>query len=125
MNAQLGKVVSQAAAGSAAARTASPALAGGPRENAAPPTQAQAATAPAQAQLSSEAAKQVARQINDFLNASSSNLQFLVDAESSKVLVRIVDVETNEVIRQIPSEEMLVLSRAMDQMPGLLIQDKV
>jgi flagellar protein FlaG len=38
--------------------------------------------------------------------------------------VRIVDSQTKEVIRQIPSEEMLAISKYMDQMSGKLIQQK-
>ena len=125
MNAQLGKVISSPAAGSTVARAAPLTTASGSRETAAPQPPAQKPVqAPAQAPMSSEAVKQVARQINEFLKSSSSNLQFSVDADSSKVVVRIVDAQTNEVIRQIPSEEMLAMSQAMDQMTGLLIKDK-
>jgi len=82
------------------------------------------AAAPAQAPTGSDAIKQIARQINDFLQSTSSNIQFMVDAESSKVVVRIVDSQTKQLIRQIPSEEMLAISKSLDQMSGLLIKQK-
>jgi len=99
----------------------------GPRETATPPApepaQAQAAV-PAQEPLHSDTVRKAAGQINDFLKSSSSSLQFSVDDSSSKVVVRIVDSQTNELIRQIPSEEMLAISKSLDQMIGLLIKQK-
>lgn len=126
MSIQLG-TVTPPAAGSTAARAPTLPGASGASDNAKPPppapTQPQAA-APTQAPLSNDAVKQVASQINEFIKSSSSSLQFMVDDDTSKVVVRIVDLHTNEVIRQIPSEEMLAISRSLDQMSGLLIQQK-
>ena len=96
--------------------------ASGPREAAAAP--AVATPVPAQAPLSSAAVEQVARQINDFLESSSSSLRFMVDPDLRKVVVRVVDTQTDEVIRQIPSEEMVAISRSVDQLRGLLIKQK-
>lgn len=114
------------APGPVAERAAPRARAGDVREVAVPPpvpTQTQAA-APVQVPLSIDAVKQIAHQINDFLKSSSSSLQFTVDGDTSKVVVRIVDSQTNELIRQIPSEEMLAISRAMDKLKGMLISRK-
>ena len=74
--------------------------------------------------MSAEALRQVAQEVNDFLKSSQSNLQFVVDDESKKVVVRIVDSETKQVIRQMPSEEMLAISHSLDKLAGLLIQQK-
>ena len=49
----------------------------------------------------------------------------MVDSESDRVVVRIVDTQTKQTIRQIPSEEMLAISKSLDQLTGLLIQQKV
>ena len=53
-----------------------------------------------------------------------SSLQFEVDGESNKVVVRIVDSDTKELIRQIPSEEMLAISESLDKLIGFLIAQK-
>lgn len=79
---------------------------------------------PQHAPSSAEALKQVANQINDFLKASDSDLQFTVDRESGQVVVRIVDAQTQDLIRQIPSDEMLAIAHALDRMSGLLIDQK-
>lgn len=52
------------------------------------------------------------------------NLQFSIDKETGKTIVTIVDAETNEVIRQIPGDEVLAIARAIDRMQGLLIRQK-
>jgi flagellar protein FlaG len=62
----------------------------------------------------------VAQQIQTFLQSSRPELEFSVDQSSGKVVLRISDPETGKVVRQIPSEEMLALSKALDQLKGLL-----
>ena len=124
MNIPLG-TLPPASAGASAVRSKSPAEASGPKEAPSPETKAHAAAEPSPAPLSAEAVQKVAQQINEFLKSAASNLQFSVDANSKEVVVRVVDEETKEVIRQIPSEEMVAMSKAMDRMAGLLIQQKV
>ena len=53
-------------------------------------------------------------------------LQFSVDKTSGQSIIKLTDRATNEVIRQIPSEEALALTRAMDQFQrGLIFNRKV
>jgi flagellar protein FlaG len=40
-------------------------------------------------------------------------------------VVRVIDSETKELIRQIPSEELLAISRRLEAATGLLVDDKV
>ena len=69
--------------------------------------------------------RKAAKQVNEALKATaSSDLQFSVEGENKQVVVRVVDSQTKEVIRQIPSEEMVAISKAMDNLSGLLIQQK-
>lgn len=79
---------------------------------------------PQQPPLSAEAARHAAREINDFIKSSSANIEFTVDSESDRLVVRVVDSENNQLIRQIPSEEMLAISHALDRMTGLLFKQK-
>ena len=94
-----------------------------PQPRPAPEPATQAAQTPA-APASAEAVKQAARQINDFLRSSASDVEFSVDDESSHVVVRVVDSQTKQVIRQMPSEEMLAISHSLDQMTGLLLRQQ-
>jgi flagellar protein FlaG len=59
---------------------------------------------------------------NEVVKAVQSRLQFVADDSSGQMVVRVMDSESNEVIRQIPSEEMLAISQAIERMQGLLVQ---
>ncbi|HCA26108.1 MAG TPA: flagellar protein [Betaproteobacteria bacterium] len=60
---------------------------------------------------------------NQFLQAMSRNLSFSIDKDTGKTVVKVVDDTTKEVIRQIPSAEMLAISKALDKLQGLLIKE--
>jgi flagellar protein FlaG len=68
---------------------------------------------------------QAVQQIQSYLNDSQRQLQFQVDADSGRTIVRVVNPETQEVIRQIPGEEMLKLARAIGANGGRIISDLV
>ena len=69
-------------------------------------------------QLSSEAVKAAAVAGNTLLQATNKNLQFQVDEATQQVVVKIVDSRTGEVVRQIPTVEMLDFIRAMKEQEG-------
>lgn len=54
----------------------------------------------------------------------SNNLDFSIDDSTGKTVVRVTDRETGEMIRQIPSQEMLDIARSMDRLQGILVQQK-
>lgn len=58
---------------------------------------------------------------NKAMQSLARGLEFSMDAESGEMLVRVIDRATRQVIRQIPSEEMLAIARALDRMRGLLV----
>jgi flagellar protein FlaG len=45
--------------------------------------------------------------LNDFAQSVSRQLQFSVDEESGKTIVKVIDAETGETIRDIPPEEII------------------
>jgi len=51
-----------------------------------------------------------------------NSVQLSLDSKSGQPIVRVVDTETGQLIRQIPTEEVLELRRALDRIAGLLIQ---
>lgn len=71
------------------------------------------------------AVRQASEQINEVLRQFDRNLQFTVDEDTGIDVVKVIDTETEEVIRQFPSEEVLAIARALDKLQGLLIRDKV
>lgn len=62
--------------------------------------------------------------VNEMLDPMARGLQFSVDESTGSTIVRLVDKETNEVLRQIPSKEMLSIARALDRVQGLLVDAK-
>jgi len=62
--------------------------------------------------------------INKFLKPVTSNIEFSIDQDSGRTLVKVVDTETNTVIRQTPSVEVLAIAKELDKLQGLLIREK-
>ena len=54
-------------------------------------------------------------QLNDFVQSVQRDLQFEVDNERGATIVRVVDQQTQEVIRQIPDEVALRLAEKLQQ----------
>lgn len=70
--------------------------------------------------------------INQFVNAQMRTLNFSVDETSGKAVVKVIDFETKDVIRQIPGEEVLKMASAIKRLQddlgsatGLLINNQV
>lgn len=60
--------------------------------------------------------------MNKAIQQSNSNLEFTIDKDSEKILVKLIDTSTGEVIRQIPSDEVLAIAQSIEQMQqGLLL----
>lgn len=62
--------------------------------------------------------------INQLLKPVNSNIEFSIDQDSGRTLVKVVDTETNTVIRQTPSREVLAFAKELDKLQGLLIREK-
>jgi len=83
------------------------------------------ATPVAAPKATSEQLKQAVEEINRAMRQSNRNLEFSVDDATRRVVVRLTDTETGEVIRQIPSEETLAISRSIGEFQqGLLLKQK-
>ena len=63
--------------------------------------------------------------VHQFLRPVASSLRFVRDDSSGRILIRLVDSETQKVLRQIPSEEMLAINKALDRLQGLMVELKV
>ena len=69
-------------------------------------------------QLSLDAVKAVAKTGNAMLQAASRSLSFQIDDTTKQVVVKIVDSKTGELVRQIPTVEMLDFMRRMKELEG-------
>lgn len=91
---------------------------------AAAPTPRPAAKPEAVERPSLQQLEQAARRIEKFVQPISSDLQFSVDEASGSQVVRVIDRATQQVIRQMPSEEMLAIASALDRLQGLLVRQQ-
>ncbi len=73
-----------------------------------------------------EQVKQAVDNINASLNANGNaqNVQFAVDPNSKRVVVQVIDQQTDKVIRQIPSEEIIHMSMSLGQKLGQVINQQ-
>lgn len=66
----------------------------------------------------------IAKQVQQALTTADTGLQFSVDNSTGKTVVKVVHEESGEVIRQIPNEEVMAISRNIGKMQGLLFEKK-
>lgn len=64
------------------------------------------------------------QKIQETVSNLAQNLHFSIDEDTGKTIVKVVDTQTNEVIRQIPSKEAVEIARTLDKVQGLLLNDK-
>jgi len=104
---------------------AAPVLQGGAPQPAAKVSAAVPEPAPQQ-QPQPEQVQKAVESLKQLIETKAPNsLAFSIDESTGKTFVRITDAETGEMIRQIPSEEMLDIARSLDKMQGMLVRDQV
>jgi flagellar protein FlaG len=75
--------------------------------------------------LSIEDIENVIKEMNRFVQIFNTKISFEIDKDTRKTILKIVDAQTNEIIRQIPPEELLEISRRISELLGLIINEKV
>jgi flagellar protein FlaG len=60
--------------------------------------------------------------LNELVQNQRRSLHFSVDQDTGRTVIRVVDPATDEVIRQIPPEEVLNLARHLDGLGGVLLR---
>lgn len=61
-------------------------------------------------------------QINKTMQSLTHDLEFTVDESTKMHVVKVVDTQTKDVIRQFPSHEALVIAQALNRLQGLLFR---
>lgn len=73
---------------------------------------------------SEEQVKHAVQKIQGTVNNLAQNLRFSIDEDTGKTIIKVMDVHTEEVIRQIPTEEAVEIARTLDKVQGLLFNGK-
>ncbi len=77
------------------------------------------------AQPSSAQLQEAIDRLNQAMLRSNTNLEFSVDKDTKQPLIKVVDSNTGETIRQFPSKEVIAISQSIDQFQkGLLLRQK-
>ena len=78
------------------------------------------------AELSKEQVQDAVSRINEYVQKSERTLDFQLDEDSGKTIIRVYDKASSELIRQIPSELALELAQKLnDEEPTLLFSAQV
>jgi len=78
----------------------------------------------AQSEPSIAQVTQAVKKINTAMESQAQGIEFSVDSSSHRIVVKIVDQQNNQVIRQIPSKEALAIADSLDKTQGLLIKQQ-
>jgi len=66
--------------------------------------------------------KAAAEDIQKFFNSVKRNLEFSIDEESGKVIVKVIASDSGQVVRQIPNAEILKLADSLSDANSLLFR---
>lgn len=76
--------------------------------------------------LSAEITKEITTDLNEYMNSLQTNLRFsMYEKLDHQVVVEIKNKETDELIKQIPSEALLELRVKMEELSGLLFDEVI
>ncbi len=77
--------------------------------------------------ISSKILEKIAEDLNDYMDDLQTDLGFTINNKDAdhQVIVEIKNRKTNEVIKQIPSKELLEIKKKMEELTGLIFDHKV
>ncbi|MBB1477472.1 flagellar protein FlaG [Shewanella sp. SG41-3] len=76
-------------------------------------------------QVDSQELNQAVSDIAASMNVMQKGLAFNIDEESGIQVVKVIDVKTGDLIRQIPNEEALDIAKKLNEVTGLLMKTEV
>lgn len=76
-------------------------------------------------QPSKEQLEKAVKGINDFIESSSTHIQFKLHEKLNEYYVTVVDNDTKEIVREIPSKKVLDVYAAMTEFIGLIVDKKI
>lgn len=64
-------------------------------------------------------------EMNEFVQSIQRELHFTIDEDSGRTVVKVIDKSTNEVIRQVPPEDLLAMLKEFSKpaQPGLIFKN--
>tara|TARA_B100000809_G_scaffold110439_1_gene109006 strand:- start:3170 stop:3571 length:402 start_codon:yes stop_codon:yes gene_type:complete len=75
--------------------------------------------------LTAKQLEQVAQQLQDFVGEMNRGLEFSVDKDSGRDVIKVIDKASGDLVKQYPSEEVLSLVSKLSDMIGSFVDAKV
>ncbi|SDK06197.1 flagellar protein FlaG [Ferrimonas sediminum] len=72
-----------------------------------------------------ERVAEATRGMNEFFDSINKEIRFHIDEDTDRSVVKVIEANSGDVIRQIPSEEVLELAARMSEASGLLVKDEI
>lgn len=69
-----------------------------------------------------EKVEEIVAELNEMAQQVERQLQFSVDEGSGSTVIRVIDSQTEQVIREIPPEEILTLRERLGEVQGVLFK---
>ncbi|MFH2066180.1 MAG: flagellar protein FlaG [Pseudomonadota bacterium] len=67
--------------------------------------------------------QEIVKSLEKYMNVLQTSLGFRVNNDTDRVVVTITNRETNEVIRQLPPEELVALQERMKELTGIIFSE--
>lgn len=67
----------------------------------------------------------VAKQLQEFIGTMNRGLEFFVDEDSGRDVIKVIDKNSGELIKQYPSEDVLALVSKLSEATGNFIDSKI
>jgi flagellar protein FlaG len=77
-----------------------------------------------QTKLSQEELKELSKALNHFLSLFNLETKLVYDKDAGQVIVQVIDKRTNEVVKQIPPEELLEVAKRIHDFIGIFLKTK-
>lgn len=87
------------------------------------PAQQQARAREQAARQSAQELAQATSDISDYIQSVSRSLQISVDGDLGTTVIRVLDTQTEELVRQIPAEEVLRIARFLSEQQSAVQAD--
>lgn len=68
--------------------------------------------------------KEAAEKTNAYFRRTDTRLQFEVGEQTGRTIIRVIDKQSGEVVRQIPPENLVRLSEQLEELKGLLFETR-
>lgn len=79
---------------------------------------------PAHKELDQNEVKDLVNSLNEYISGINQRVSFSVDDTTQRVVVRVINRDTNEVVREIPSREAVALLEHLQDFVGMLVDEQ-